>query len=169
MLKIPVQYVISEIEDHTAGRTTQAPKTKVSLVKGARIVVLALALGEIQRQVGQAGILGICSSAARVRFVSVQGQWYKVRIFPKPKNFFELHYSQGKSLVLVSGAGVQGQEPSKGKARSPGFDDIPTCRKRIKQKEDLLKILMPLQNRVLKKEVGWALILSGMFGHWFQH
>lgn len=47
LLKIPLQYVISETED--AGRTTQAPKTKVSLVKGARIVVLALALGEIQR------------------------------------------------------------------------------------------------------------------------
>lgn len=49
MLKIPVQYVISEIEDHTARRTTQAPKTKVSLVKVIFIVVLALELGEIQR------------------------------------------------------------------------------------------------------------------------
>ena len=49
MLKIPVQYVISETEDHTAGRTTQAPKTKVSLVKVIFIVVLALALGSMQR------------------------------------------------------------------------------------------------------------------------
>ena len=48
MLKIPVQYVISETEDHTAGRTTQAPKTKVSLVKVIFIVVLALALGSMQ-------------------------------------------------------------------------------------------------------------------------
>lgn len=47
MLKIPVQYVISETEEHTPGRTTKAPKTKVSLVKGARIVVLALALGSM--------------------------------------------------------------------------------------------------------------------------
>lgn len=49
LLKIPVQYVISETEDHTAGRTTQAPKTKVSLVKVIFIVVLALALGSMQR------------------------------------------------------------------------------------------------------------------------